>query len=242
MTEFTIYPAIDLRKGKVVRLKKGDPAAQTIYGDNAAQTAETWISTGAKWLHIVNLDGAFGKDTEANWTAVNAVLNTCDDRAAVQLGGGIRDLSAIRQALAIGIDRVVLGTAAIENEEFAAEALEKFGPDQIAFALDAKKGELMTRGWKTGSGQSTIEFANHLAALGAKILIYTNIDTDGMGIGNDFETARQIVGTTGLQVIASGGIASISDVKKVKKAGLSGLIIGRALYEKQITLEEALAC
>lgn len=242
MTVFTIYPAIDLRNGKVVRLKQGDPAAQKIYSDDAVQIAETWISAGARWLHIVNLDGAFGSNTEANWIAINEVLKTSSGRASIQFGGGIRDLSAIKKALAAGIARVVLSTATIENKEFAAQALEKFGPDQIAFALDAKKGELMTRGWKTSSGQSTIKFANHLAALGAKILIYTNIDTDGMGTGNDFETARQIAQTTGLQVIASGGIASVIDVQKVKKAGLSGLIIGRALYEKQIALQEAMAC
>jgi phosphoribosylformimino-5-aminoimidazole carboxamide ribotide isomerase len=242
MTTFTIYPAIDLRNGKVVRLKQGNPDAQKIYSDDAVQIAETWINARAQWLHIVNLDSAFGSNTEANWAAINKLLKVCADRVSIQLGGGIRDLATIQTALAAGVERVILGTAAIENKEFAIQALERFGSDKIAFALDAKNGELMTRGWETSSGQPTIEFAQDLAEIGAKILIYTNIDTDGMGTGNDFDSAKQIAQTTGLQVIASGGIASLEDVQEVKAAGLNGIVIGRALYENQITLPEALAC
>ncbi|MBW8011118.1 MAG: 1-(5-phosphoribosyl)-5-[(5-phosphoribosylamino)methylideneamino]imidazole-4-carboxamide isomerase [Chloroflexi bacterium] len=242
MTRLMIYPAIDLRSGKVVRLKQGDPAAQKIYSDDAVQIAETWINAGAEWLHIVNLDGALGSKTEANWNAINKVLKNFGNGVSVQLGGGLRDLAVIQKTLEAGVARVVLGTAAIERKEFAAQALDKFGPDKIAFGLDAKNGELMTRGWKISSGQTTIEFANDLADMGAKTIIYTNIATDGMGTGNDFETASQIAQTTRLEVIASGGVASIEDVKNVKAAGLRGLIIGRALYENQITLQEALAC
>lgn len=242
MTGFIIYPAIDLLNGKVVRLKQGDPDAQKIYSNDAMQIAEIWISAGADWLHIVNLDGAFGSNTIANWDAINDVVKGFGDSVSIQLGGGIRDLTAIQKTLDAGVRRVILGTAAIENKELAAKALNKFGPDQIAFGLDAKNGELMTRGWKSGSGQQTIEFANVLAEIGAKTLIYTNIATDGMGTGNDYETAGEIAQTTGLEVIASGGIASIEDVQMVRTAGLNGLIIGRALYENQLTLQEALAC
>lgn len=242
MTGFIIYPAIDLRDGKVVRLKQGDPAAQKIYSEDAVKIAETWISAGAEWLHIVNLDGAFGSNTEANWAAINDVLKDFGDSVSIQLGGGIRDLAVIQKTLDAGVRRVILGTAAIENKELAAQALGKFGADKIVFGLDAKNGELMTRGWKTSSGQTTIEFANGLADMGAKILIYTNIATDGMGTGNDYQTAGEIAQTTGLEVIASGGVASIEDVRKVKNSGLNGLIIGRALYENQLILQEALAC
>lgn len=242
MAAFTIYPAIDLRNGEVVRLRQGNPNEQKIYSKDASQIAEDWISAGAEWLHIVNLDAAFGNSADANWFAINEVVQTCKGRAAIQLGGGIRDIFTIRKVLAAGISRIILGTAAIENKEFASRALEIFGPDQISFSLDAKKGELMTRGWTIGSGQTIIPYANHLAALGAKTLIYTKIETDGMGTGNDYKTAQHIAKTTSSQVIASGGVASIEDVENVKAVGLSGLIIGRALYENQIRLEDALAC
>ena len=242
MTAFTIYPAIDLLNGKVVRLKQGKLDAQKIYSDDAVKIAANWINAGAQWLHIVNLDGAFGSNTEANWEAINKVLKAVAERVSVQLGSGIRDLAAIQKTLAAGVTRVILGTAAIEKKEFAKQVLENFGANQIAFSVDAKKGNLMTRGWKTSSGQTTIEFAKELADTGAKILIYTDIDTDGMGIGSDYKTAKLIAQTSGLQVIASGGVASLEDVQKVKAAGLNGIVIGSALYEKQITLQEALAC
>ena len=239
---FTIYPAIDLRAGEVVRLRQGDPTQQKAYSSDPAQIAQNWQAQGAYWLHLVNLDGAFGENTEPNQRAIKNILAACGDKIFTQLGGGLRSLGDIRSALALGITRVILGTAILENPGFAEKAIGEFGSDRIVFGLDARDGVLMTRGWQKASDRSLFEFASALKEIGATRIIYTNIATDGMGIGNDTQNTRQLAEQSGLDVIASGGIASLDDVREVKNAGLSGVIIGRALYENQISLKEALEC
>ena len=239
---FTIYPAIDLRAGEVVRLRQGDPTQQKAYSSDPAQIAQNWKDVGARWLHLVNLDGAFGENAESNQVALKNILTTCGDDLSTQLGGGLRSLGDIRKALAFGITRVILGTAILEDFSFAEKAIGEFGSDQIVFGLDARNGILMRRGWQKASDRSLFEFASALKEIGAARIIYTNIATDGMGIGNDTHNTRQLAEQSGLDVIASGGIASLDDVRQVKEAGLSGVIIGRALYENQISLEEALGC
>ena len=242
MKPFTIYPAIDLRKGQVVRLRQGDPAQQKSYSSEPAQIAKNWLQQGASWLHLVNLDGAFGENMQANQGAVKNILAACGNQLTTQLGGGIRSLADIKEALALGITRVILGTAILEDFSFAEKAIGEFGSDQIVFGLDARGGVLMARGWKNASDHSLFEFATALKNIGATRIIYTNIATDGMGIGNDTANTRQLAVQTGLDIIASGGIATLKDVRQVKEAGLSGVIIGRALYEKEFSLNEALAC
>lgn len=242
MGEFTIYPAIDLRSGQVVRLKQGDPNAQKAYSSDPERVAETWISSGACWIHVVNLDGALSGDNQVNLDAVVRILNVCGDSVRVQLGGGIRALQTIEKFLNLGITRVILGTSAIENPGFARHAVKEFGMDQVVFGLDARDGILETCGWKKSSEQTLGTFATYLADIGAKTIIYTNICRDGMGSGVDWETGYLLAAETGLEVIASGGVSSLQDVKNVKAAGLGGVIIGRALYEKEITLQEALSC
>jgi phosphoribosylformimino-5-aminoimidazole carboxamide ribotide isomerase len=244
MNDFTIYPAIDLRGGEVVRLKQGRPDQQSNYSSDPARIAQTWIDSGAGWLHVVNLDGAFEENSNKNQAALGEILKVCGTAGAVnvQCGGGMRSLESVQQALDVGVRRVILGTAAIQSTEFAAQALERFGADCLAFALDAANGELMTRGWQEGSGVDVMAFAKSLAQAGAQTLIYTNIHKDGMQTGVDWQLTAQIATETGLEVIASGGVAAIRDVRDVKAAGLNGVIIGRALYEKNFTLEEALGC
>lgn len=242
MSEFVLFPAIDLRAGEVVRLKQGRKDQQTTYEGDPAQVARKWRNEGATWLHVVNLDGAFGEDSQTNFTALGRILDACKNQVKIQYGGGMRTLEAVAQALDLGLSRVVLGTMALENPTFGQDAIKNFGTDNIAFALDAFKGELMSRGWQENTGLSLLSYAQSLVRIGASTLIYTNIQKDGMQTGVDWEKAKQLAEGTELQVIASGGVGSLEDIKSVKSAGLDGVIVGRALYEKKFGFQEALTC
>ncbi|MCB2203000.1 1-(5-phosphoribosyl)-5-[(5-phosphoribosylamino)methylideneamino]imidazole-4-carboxamide isomerase [bacterium] len=240
MTTFTIYPAIDLFDGKVVRLRQGKKEEKTVYADSPADMASKWVDQGAEWLHVVNLNGAFGEQSVANRKAIEDILVTVGSKAKVQIGGGLRSIDDIRLALDMKIDRVILGTAIIRDPEFGEAVLRKFGGERIVLGLDAKGQELMAQGWQSGSGQNLIALAKRFATAGAKTAIYTNIQRDGMQTGVDWALAKTIADETGLDVIASGGAKSIEDIKAAKSAGLGGIIIGRALYEGNFTLKEAL--
>ena len=240
MDNFELYPAIDLRGGKVVRLSQGKPDQQTDYSNTPSAVAEKWIGQGARWLHVVNLDGAFSETSGKNEAAIQAIIASGQSRTKIQLGGGLRTFEQIATALNMGITRVVLGTAIIENPEFGEAVLEKFGGDRIAFGFDALDQELMSRGWQSASGVKTLPLAKQLAKAGAKTIIYTNILKDGMQTGVDWQNAKLLSDQTGLTVIASGGTTNLEDIRAVQKAGLGGVIIGRALYEGNFTLKEAL--
>ena len=240
MSEFIVYPAIDLRDGQVVRLRQGKGDQQTVYGDTPEATAQDWIEQGASWLHVVNLNGALGESTVLNMAAIEKIIAVSDGKVRVQLGGGIRTVTQIKTAIDLGVTRVVLGTAIMENPIFAEEVLFKFNEEQIAFGLDAKGNELMSRGWQNESGKDVFALAELLTKMGAKTIIYTNIQKDGMQSGVDWENTKQLADRTGLRVIASGGTATLEDIANVRKAGLAGVIVGRALYEGNFTLKEAL--
>lgn len=240
MEKFTLYPAIDLRGGKVVRLSQGKPDQQTDYSNSPSQVAEKWISQGAKWLHLVNLDGAFGEASGKNEDAIKAIIADEKNKVKIQLGGGLRTIEQITTALNMGTTRIVLGTAIIENPAFGEAVLEKFGGDRIAFGFDALDQELMSRGWQSASGVKILPLAKRLAKAGAKTIIYTNILKDGMQTGVDWKNAKILSDQTGLTVIASGGTTSLEDIRAVQQAGLGGVIVGRALYEGNFTLKEAL--
>lgn len=234
---FTVYPAIDLRGGKVVRLKEGDPARMTAYSDDPSEAARRWQEAGASWLHVVNLDGAFGERDHANRKALESILKL---GARVQFGGGIRSLVALEAALSLGVSRVVLGTIAIENPKVVAEAIQKFGAERIAVGIDARDGLVHTRGWKADSGISVTELALHMRTLGLATVIFTDISRDGLGSGLNIAATRELAEVSGLEVIASGGVHTIEDVIAASEANLSGVIIGRALYEGTIELKRAL--
>ena len=240
MADFIVYPAIDLRFGNVVRLQQGKAGKQTVYSNNSEAVAKKWIQEGAEWLHVVSLNGAFGEATQKNEEAIGKILSSGKGRLRIQLGGGIRTISEIEKVLSLGVSRVVLGTAVIENPDFGLEALKRFGRKKIAFAMDAVNQELMTMGWLSHSRVSMQSLAKTLADAGAQTLIYTNIQKDGMQTGVDWENAKRLADQTGLAVIASGGTAELADVARVKFAGLEGVIIGRALYEGNFSLKEAL--
>jgi len=240
MSEFIVYPAIDLRFGKVVRLRQGKGDQQTIYGNNPKAIAQDWIEQGAEWLHVINLNGAFGEGTEENEAAIEKILEAGKDEVKIQLGGGIRTADQIKAALALGVNRIVLGTSVIENPVIGLEFLNSFGGEKIAFGFDALGQELMSRGWQTRSGLSMKTLAEKLAVAGAETLIYTNINKDGMQTGVDWINAKKLANQTALRVIASGGTATLEDIASVRAAGLAGVIVGRALYEGNFSLQEAL--
>jgi phosphoribosylformimino-5-aminoimidazole carboxamide ribotide isomerase len=234
---FTIYPAIDLRGGKVVRLKEGDPARLTSYSDDPVDVAQRWLALGAQWLHIVNLDGAFGEIDDANRLALESILKL---GARVQFGGGLRSIDAIESTFALGVNRVVLGTIAIEKTDVVVDALQKFGPERIAVGIDARDGLVHVRGWKNDSGISAIDLASQMRTRGLRTVIFTDIRRDGLGSGLNIQSTRELADVSGLDVIASGGVHTIDDVIAARDAKLSGVIIGRALYEGTIDLKEAL--
>jgi phosphoribosylformimino-5-aminoimidazole carboxamide ribotide isomerase len=235
---FMVYPAIDLRGGKVVRLKEGDPGRMTSYSDDPADTARRWLMIGAKWLHVINLDGAFGEGDSANQKALLSILKAAKEfGASVQFGGGIRSMDAVSKVLSMGISRAIFGTIAVENPEVVASAIKRFGAAQIAVGIDARDGLVRVRGWKDNSGVSTIDLALQMQALGLGTIIFTDVSRDGLGSGLNIPSTRELAECSGLDVIASGGVHTINDVIAARDAGLAGAIIGRALYEGTIDLE-----
>jgi phosphoribosylformimino-5-aminoimidazole carboxamide ribotide isomerase len=253
MRIWNVYPAIDLRQGRVVRLMQGDPNQETKYADEPLSVARRWQEAGAEWLHIVNLDGAFGERSQENQAALERILTT---GLQVQFGGGLRNLESIRRALDLGVNRVVIGTAAVKNPALVKAALEDFGPERVAVGIDARQGKVRTHGWKEAASVTAVELAQQWAARGVHWVIFTDVAHDGMGSGLNLRATKQLAQATGpstalrlrsgqgsghcLNVIASGGVASLEDVRQAYEAGLSGVIIGRALYEGQVRLEDAL--
>ena len=240
MSKFTVFPAIDLRNGRIVRLEQGDPEKETVFGTNAVKMAEKWVAAGAQWLHVVNLDGAFDEAGTANWQALPTLTQL---GAKVQFGGGIRTLADVERALAAGVSRVILGTVAIEKPELVAEAVAQFGGDRVAVGIDARDGKVKTRGWVEETAVSPATLGQQMVALGIRTAIYTDISRDGVLTGVNAAATAQLAQTTGLQVIASGGVASLADVDNclaLAEQGVNGVIIGRALYDGRVDLIKAI--
>ena len=245
MGEFKVYPAIDLRAGKVVRLLRGDPTYQTTYGDDPAEVARQWLACGASWLHVINLDGAFGETDSKNLTALQDIMNavkSISSSVQVQVGGGLRSLEEIKNTLSTGVSRVILGTIAIENPDLLENALQHFSDRAIVLAIDARDNQIAIRGWTKETATDPISLGKRFYKMGLRTAIYTNIQRDGSGDGVDIDSTKEIASATGLSMIAAGGVASLEDVRRVRDAGLSGVIIGRALYDGTIDLKEALTC
>jgi phosphoribosylformimino-5-aminoimidazole carboxamide ribotide isomerase len=241
MNGFTIYPAIDLRRGRVVRLREGDPARETTYAADPAQVAEKWLGAGAQWLHVVNLDGAFDENDTANHAALHAILDMAKGSGAqVQFGGGLRSLDMVRRALVLGVNRAVLGTIAVEQPQLVTAAIAEFGAEKIAVGIDARDGYVRVRGWQSNSGILATELGRQMRAAGVRTLVFTDISRDGIGSGLNIHSTRALAEATGLDVIASGGVHALDDVIAAREANLAGVIIGRALYEGTINLKEAL--
>lgn len=238
---FILYPAIDLRQGRVVRLQYGDPDRQTTFSDDPAAIARQWVAAGAGWLHVVNLDGAFDEAGVANWRVLPELTAAS---ANVQFGGGMRTLKEVAQAINRGVDRVVLGTVALEDPDLLAETVDRFGPEKVAVSIDARDGLVKTHGWQKTSAVSAEALGMQVHALGVRTVVFTDIGRDGVLSGVNLDATRELAQATGLGVIASGGVSSLDDVVRLREAasdGIVGVIIGRALYDGRIDLAEALA-
>ena len=232
---FILFPAIDLRGGKVVRLSEGDPGRQTTYGDEPRAWAERWQSEGADWLHVINLDGAFGEASAANFAALRQILSV---GIKAQFGGGLRDEPSLRAAFDAGISRAIIGTAAIENPDLVDWALATYGPERVAVGIDARDGVVRIRGWGESAGVQAIELARDLYARGLKWCNFTDVARDGLQSGVNLAATSALAQASGLSVVASGGVATLDDVRRVHQAGLAGVIIGRALYEGNFSVDD----
>ena len=238
---FEVIPAIDLRGGRCVRLYQGDYARETVYEAEPTETAKHWSALGAKRLHVVDLDGARSGSPQ-NAAAVRDIVRSVD--IPVELGGGIRDFSAVQTWLGEGVDRVYIGTAAVSDPELVREACTRF-PGQVAVAADARDGRVATRGWQTDSGDDVVDFAKRMVEAGAKTLTFTNVSRDGTFDGPDISGVSLLIDAlagTGTAVILAGGVGTLQHVVDAAAVpSLAGVIIGRALYEGRVKLDEALA-
>lgn len=234
-----IYPAIDLRRGRCVRLHQGDPAAETVYSDDPVATAGRWVAEGARWLHVVNLDGAF-EEASDNPRAVQAIVRAVP--VPVQFGGGLRTLDDIAAALEWGVARVVLGTVAVREPELVAEAVRRFGGDRIAVGIDARDGKVAIRGWQEQSRLTALELAERVKAAGVVRIVYTDISRDGTLAGPNVARTGELAQRSGLRVVASGGVGSLDDLRRlrwIEPYGVEGVIVGQALYTGAIRLPAA---
>jgi len=239
-----VYPAIDMRGGSCVRLRQGDFAAETVFADDPADAARRWVDEGAAWLHVVNLDGALGEvgADSPNLAALERILRVVP--APVQFGGGVRSLEDVARLLGLGVARVILGTVAVRQPEVVAEAVAQHGAERVAVGIDARDGRVTVQGWTEAAETTAPELAARMAALGVRHAIYTDVGRDGMLVGVNVEGTVGLARASGLQVIASGGVASLDDVRALKARedeGIAGVIIGMALYRGAIRLPEALA-
>ena len=235
-----IYPAIDIRGGRCVRLTEGRFDAETVFADDPAEMALKWAGIGAEFLHLVDLDGALAGEGK-NVPVIERILQSVN--IPVQLGGGIRNLETIEKLLALGVTRLILGSAAVKNPQLVEEACKKY-PGHIAVGIDAKNGDVAIEGWGKGSGVAATELAKKMAAYGVETIIYTDISRDGMLSGVNVEATAALARSCGVPIIASGGVASLEDIRRVKAVeseGVQGCIIGKAIYTGAVDLKAALA-
>lgn len=234
--EFEVIPAVDVQDGEVVQLVGGERGTGKRYGD-PVDAAERWIDAGASTLHLVDLDGAF-EGERVNAAAIEAVVESVPGDVGLQLGGGIRTAEGARELLDLGLDRVILGTAAVESPEIVAE-IDETHPGSVVVSLDAKDGEVVVSGWTEGTGLDPGEAAARYEGLGAGAILFTNVDVEGQLAGVNREAVEAVVEAVDVPVIASGGVASVDDVVALKEAGAAAVVVGTALYEGEFTLREA---
>lgn len=242
-----IYPAIDLRQGRCVRLSQGRKEQETVYGEDPLLVARRWQEEGAKWLHVVNLDGAFDEDgaVEAdrlppNWRALRAIAEAIT--LPIQFGGGLRRWADVQRAFALGARRIILGTAAIENRDLLARTLAEYGAECVAVGIDARDGQVVTHGWERAATLSAEELGRQVRAMGVRRVVHTDVARDGMLSGANIVASVALAERTGLGVIVSGGVSKLSEIRDIcrqEHIGLEGAIIGRALYTGAISLREA---
>jgi phosphoribosylformimino-5-aminoimidazole carboxamide ribotide isomerase len=230
-----VIPAIDLMDGKVVRLSKGDFATRIAYSEDPAKVAAGFREAGAERIHVVDLDGARA-GRPVNLDAVRAIAA---ERVPIEVGGGLRRIEDVERVLGLGAAFAVLGTAAVQRLDLVREACTRF-PGRIVCGIDAKGGEVAVAGWEEGTGLPAAEVARRVRAAGVRVVEYTDVARDGMFTGVDADGAAQLSREAGVDVVASGGVASLDDIRACRAAGLFGVIVGKAIYEKRIDLAEAI--
>jgi len=235
--EFEVVPAVDVQDGQVVQLVGGERDTGKAYGD-PVEAAQRWVAAGARTLHLVDLDGAF-EGERANADAIAAVVDAVDPAVDVQLGGGIRTVEDATALLETGVDRVILGTAAVENPDTVAEISDSY-PGTVLVSLDAKDGEVVVSGWTEGTGLDPAAAAERYADLGAGGILFTDVDVEGQLAGVRTDAVERVVDAVDIPVVASGGVATIADIRALKDASASAVVVGTALYEGEFTLEEAI--
>jgi phosphoribosylformimino-5-aminoimidazole carboxamide ribotide isomerase len=233
-----LFPAIDIRGGRVVRLSQGSAARETVYDDDPVRVAEGFVGAGARWIHLVDLDRAF--DQGDNDEAIRRIADRVAVRVRLQLGGGLRTLDRVIGALDLGVARLVIGTAAATDPAMLDAAISLAPAERFAVGVDARDGFVAVRGWTETSTLRTTDLARRVVEQGIGTLIYTDVTRDGMLQGPDLAGAVALQ-AVGAQVVASGGVASLADLRRIGQAGLAGAIVGRALYEGRIALGDALA-
>ena len=233
-----VIPAIDLRGGKCVRLYQGDFERETVFSDDSLAMAGQWQLEGGRRLHVVDLDGA-ATGEPAHLTIISAIVESL--HIPVQVGGGIRRAETARAWLDAGVDRVVIGTAAVRNPDMVAEVCRNHGSERVVVSVDARDGMVALQGWTETSEVSVLDLAHRMADLGVTRLLYTDIARDGMLVGPDLENNAKLVEDTGMAILASGGVSSLRDVRQLVPTGVEGVIIGRALYTGAVSLTEALS-
>lgn len=232
---FTVFPAIDLRNGKIVRLAQGNPARQTTYGDDPRAQAQQFKDQGAEWIHVINLSGAFGEEASASFKALEAILRI---GLKVEFGGGLRDEESIRLPLEMGVEKVFLGTAAIQTPALLDWALARYGSQRIAADIGVRDGLVMVRGWQEPTPLMMLEAGKRFRAQGLEGCVLTDVRRDGAGTGLSVDSALELQTVTGLKVVASGGVSSLEDVLRAQNAGLAGVIIGRVLYDGSLQFRD----
>lgn len=233
-----LYPAIDMKDGRCVRLRQGIFEEKTVYAEKPYKVAMEFEQAGARFLHLVDLDGAL-LGVGANDEALKKIVENVS--IPVEIGGGIRTIQDIEQKLKIGAARVILGTKAVENPEFVKEAIARFGAEKIVVGIDAKDGMVAIKGWETISSIDTVSLALSMKDLGVKTIIYTDIAKDGMLSGPNIVQTAKLVEVSGLCIVASGGVSCMEDLEKLEKIGVEGAILGKAIYEKKVDLKAAAA-
>ena len=236
MSDFTLYPAIDLRQGRVVRLQQGRADAETTYSEDPVEIARDFAAQGAQWLHVVNLDGAFG-DAGENLGVLRAICNSVD--IPVEFGGGLRSARDVDQAFGRGVARIILGTVALRNPDLVASLASEHG-ERVAVGIDARNGKVAVEGWVETSETTATELAARMVDAGVTRFIYTDIARDGMLGGPNLSALAELTGATDLPLVASGGITTCDDISRLAELGVAGCIIGRALYEGTLSLADAL--
>jgi phosphoribosylformimino-5-aminoimidazole carboxamide ribotide isomerase len=242
-----IFPAIDLRRGRCVRLRQGRAGEETVYDDDPASVARRWVAEGAEWLHVVNLDGAFGERGGGTGQPINlqrlAEIREAVPGTPIQFGGGVRSVADVEKSLALGATRVILGTVAVAQPAVVADAIERLGPERIVVGIDAREGLVATHGWLQTSETTAEALGQAMGQQGVLRVVYTDIARDGMLSGVNIEATAALARATGLRVIASGGVASLEDLRRLKARaadGIEGVIIGQALYTGAVSLAEAI--